>query len=735
MKRFCFLLISYVFFIFADSGKLHGQNYIKLYGETGVSGESIAQSDLDALTTASQELIDLVEAENTDYIDQFRVYDFGFYLHQESFQEDYSATVNAAVTKAETQSPYYLLFGRQTDHTGINTKLWIRFNFPTSTLECLDSEKTEKALQVLGDKIYNQSGHAGSSVFSTEVSIIGNLKRILSEGFCCSNYHGNLRKDTLPQLRSTNSCGVDALKVQQAFLLLKDDPIYFGVVDKMTNIYEFYQNCQDQNWESEAKDGIIPKCIWEDTSVPPLLNYTFVDLPFYMGATDGLYSEAIGLADFLLSLDDFAGTLENVLYSYTLYYLICPPDGREGVELSKSEIIEVYEKLREEESGTWQFPNLKTIFDAAYDAMMAGFREAQLMFYGSTKEFCEELEETRNTVDKLYEAIQNLNNWVILFNSLIEEAGTLWENINGFTNTERYYHGYYGIKIASAFVGISEIKYLGKLGQFIDDAMAKIKGSGRKNYVRDLNTKLAENLISRIRKTAPYSGWPAATRRQFDLDFAEDYNALKRVEEGEWFEAWDALFDLPALRINPTKLKAVDDFATAKNIDQSLIKTELDNLPGYKEDLIRGFEISNGTASYPTISNKGVIQTDGNLLGKLENGQFVPVGNAQAAGTMDYVVMQNGEILLGSKHTFLSQGEDVLAAGTVKFNVNGNGTLSDISNASGHYLPTPGEGMNFLRLFKSKGVDTQNTFLSIYEEGGTIFKQVHPNANARKLYE
>ncbi|MFT6335924.1 MAG: hypothetical protein ACJATI_002679 [Halioglobus sp.] len=164
----------------------------------------------------------------------------------------------------------------------------------------------------------------------------------------------------------------------------------------------------------------------------------------------------------------------------------------------------------------------------------------------------------------------------------------------------------------------------------------------------------------------------------------------------------------------------------------------MNNLPIHKENLINGFEISNGTASYPTISNKpnanGIIdiQTEGTVSAHLVNGQFVPVNNAVAGGNFDYVVMQNGEIILGSEHTFLSGGADVLAAGTVKFN---NGTIKAITNSSGHYLPTPGEGMNFLRLFKGNGADMSTATLSMYKEGGTLFREIAPTANVRKLYE
>jgi hypothetical protein len=87
---------------------------------------------------------------------------------------------------------------------------------------------------------------------------------------------------------------------------------------------------------------------------------------------------------------------------------------------------------------------------------------------------------------------------------------------------------------------------------------------------------------------------------------------------------------------------------------------------------------------------------------------------------------------VGRKHTFLSNGDEVLAAGGIKFN---GGFPVDINNLSGHYQPTPGESMNFLRAFQQQGVNVEDVFLSMYNADGTIFRQIRPNANGRVLYE
>lgn len=54
-------------------------------------------------------------------------------------------------------------------------------------------------------------------------------------------------------------------------------------------------------------------------------------------------------------------------------------------------------------------------------------------------------------------------------------------------------------------------------------------------------------------------------------------------------------------------------------------------------------------------------------LGKYENGKLNVFGNTKIAQKWDFIVKTNGEILVGRKHSWLSKGEDVLAAGELKF--------------------------------------------------------------------
>lgn len=204
-------------------------------------------------------------------------------------------------------------------------------------------------------------------------------------------------------------------------------------------------------------------------------------------------------------------------------------------------------------------------------------------------------------------------------------------------------------------------------------------------------------------------------------------------------DAWKVLDEAnlgDVLRKNINHLTAVDDFIKRKGVSPAVLKNELKGLSSHQDDFLKGLEISNKGNTldlFPKIKMDDLpLSQDGSVMGRYVNGVLEVNGNTQVAGKWDYIVKADGEILVGRKHSFMSQGSDVLAAGEVKFS---NGKLVDINNLSGHYIPNPGDTFNFLRVFKSTGVDVSNATLSIYKGGGDIFSQVPPSATKRVLYE
>lgn len=61
---------------------------------------------------------------------------------------------------------------------------------------------------------------------------------------------------------------------------------------------------------------------------------------------------------------------------------------------------------------------------------------------------------------------------------------------------------------------------------------------------------------------------------------------------------------------------------------------------------------------------------------------------------VDFVIDMDGNLHIGSGHSYLANGADVQEAGTMK--INSQGYVRSITNASGHYAPLLCRGEYFL---------------------------------------
>ena len=127
--------------------------------------------------------------------------------------------------------------------------------------------------------------------------------------------------------------------------------------------------------------------------------------------------------------------------------------------------------------------------------------------------------------------------------------------------------------------------------------------------------------------------------------------------------------------------------------------------------------------SWELLKNMLPQSTSGKLLGSIENGNLMMLNSSQYTGKFDFVVMQDGKVLLGSKHSFLSGGADVYAAGEIKLS---NGVIKSVNNLSGHYAPSPTSASNFLDILKASGANVSNATLNIYNDAGTLLKTIKP---------
>jgi hypothetical protein len=226
----------------------------------------------------------------------------------------------------------------------------------------------------------------------------------------------------------------------------------------------------------------------------------------------------------------------------------------------------------------------------------------------------------------------------------------------------------------------------------------------------------------------------------FTADFGGNNFMLNKFASGEIsVDAWKTLDGLPSSVKTYDNIKAIDDFASINNVDYSLIKTEISTLGIYKNDLLRGFKVSNGEESINLLKRdlSLFVDIEGSYIGDFINGQFVSKANSPTNGIFDFVVLTDGSVKIGNKHTFLSNGANtVKAAGEIEIS---NGIINKITNASGHYTPSVGDAMNYLRIFQELNINVSNTTLEIFKfskiTGFTSFKTIAPNSLSRKLYQ
>jgi Protein of unknown function (DUF3289) len=151
------------------------------------SGFDAPQSQLDELESASCLMLDSLPL---SFQDSFKVYDFGFYVHSEATIGGFPATFHSAIEKAKTQSKYYLIFGRQNDNKGINTKFWVALNLPTrgqfSCMTELQREVYAKRVQKKTIEKYTEKGSVFLFYPDAELAGIAELQKIVAEvKECC----------------------------------------------------------------------------------------------------------------------------------------------------------------------------------------------------------------------------------------------------------------------------------------------------------------------------------------------------------------------------------------------------------------------------------------------------------------------------------------------------------------------------------------------------------------------
>jgi hypothetical protein len=163
----------------------------------------------------------------------FAVYDFGFYLHQESYVGGTPQIFQDRIAKIEQQTPYFLVFGRQLLRDGVLGKVWVEVLLPEDnaypcfedrqwTISNLVNIAVEEALgqqAYLSSTSFVNASIAAISTLQTEVDHAVNccdLQRSVVEGcpICPiegQNYRELLRKSGYIQLSNVSNIRIDSI--------------------------------------------------------------------------------------------------------------------------------------------------------------------------------------------------------------------------------------------------------------------------------------------------------------------------------------------------------------------------------------------------------------------------------------------------------------------------------------------------------------------------------------------
>lgn len=183
MKKLLNRLFLFVFFLFfAQAG--NAQCYVRMEDASGFNTDPY-QDTLEAVAAKLCAIFD-----STGFPGQFKVYDFGFYLHQESTNGGYPEPFAQKIAEVQGLSPYYLLFGKQTDKGGVYTRFWVDLVLPdTGKFSCLTNIQRQiihESIKGAVNSDYNKNNRLSFYYYSAEIAGLDTLgKRLIKVFECC----------------------------------------------------------------------------------------------------------------------------------------------------------------------------------------------------------------------------------------------------------------------------------------------------------------------------------------------------------------------------------------------------------------------------------------------------------------------------------------------------------------------------------------------------------------------
>ncbi|HAD14682.1 MAG TPA: hypothetical protein DCF33_19825 [Saprospirales bacterium] len=193
MKKLFNRLFLFVFFLFfAQAG--NAQCYVRMEDGSGFNTDPY-QDTLEAVAAKLCAIFD-----STGFPGQFKVYDFGFYLHQEITNGGYPEPFAQKIAEVQGLSPYYLLFGKQTDKGGVYTRFWVDLVLPdTSYFSCV-TENMHELYKSDFEAIANLhfAGKDAGYFFLSEKFVIDSVANMVTKFLNCCDDNNRSGCDVCP---------------------------------------------------------------------------------------------------------------------------------------------------------------------------------------------------------------------------------------------------------------------------------------------------------------------------------------------------------------------------------------------------------------------------------------------------------------------------------------------------------------------------------------------------------
>ena len=149
MFRIKSLLFLFSLFILGSKGQSQSC-FIQLDNATGQSFTSDELAQLDTAACALREVFP------TAFQNDFAVYDFGFYLHQQGYEGGMPQVFQDKIAEVEQESPYFLLFGRELGSFPSGGRFWVELvvpksnSYPCVTIDRVENIKSSLEIQLQG---------------------------------------------------------------------------------------------------------------------------------------------------------------------------------------------------------------------------------------------------------------------------------------------------------------------------------------------------------------------------------------------------------------------------------------------------------------------------------------------------------------------------------------------------------------------------------------------------------